>query len=183
MVKFNTFEITIFTICIFLMVLAVWMLQTQTQLLTVQQVNNQQAAVSSGLVAVDSSNADRASALRAAVSESVDSRGAVTRLIVDDIDIGSGPAVEVGDRVTVHYVGTLPNGQEFDSSYTRGVPFTFTVGQGRVITGWEEGLVGMQAGGKRILVIPPDKAYGPRGHGPIPGNATLVFAIELLEIN
>jgi FKBP-type peptidyl-prolyl cis-trans isomerase len=84
--------------------------------------------------------------------------------------------------VSVHYIGTLQDGTEFDNSKKRGAPFEFKVGEGRVIAGWEEGLVGMQVGGQRVLVIPPEKAYGSNGVGPIPGNATLVFSIELLEI-
>jgi peptidylprolyl isomerase len=90
--------------------------------------------------------------------------------------------VKEGDVVSVHYVGTLQNGTEFDNSKKRGAPFEFKVGGGQVIAGWEEGLVGMQVGGQRVLVIPPEKGYGANGIGPIPGNATLVFSIELLEI-
>jgi peptidylprolyl isomerase len=82
----------------------------------------------------------------------------------------------------VHYVGTLQNGTEFDNSKKRGQPFEFTVGAGQVIKGWDQGLVGMKVGGQRILVIPPDMAYGERGVGPIPGNATLVFSIELIDV-
>lgn len=84
--------------------------------------------------------------------------------------------------VVVHYVGTLPDSTEFDNSRRRGQPFTFQVGAGSVIKGWDEGLVGMKVGGQRILVIPPDKGYGAQAVGPIPANSTLVFAIELLEI-
>lgn len=84
--------------------------------------------------------------------------------------------------MTVHYIGTLQNGQEFDNSNKRGEPFTFTVGEGRVIKGWEEGIVGMKVGGKRILVIPAAMGYGQKGYGPIPPGANLVFAIDLLEI-
>jgi FKBP-type peptidyl-prolyl cis-trans isomerase len=85
--------------------------------------------------------------------------------------------------VVVHYVGQLPGGKVFDSSKARGVPFEFTVGQGRVIKGWDAGLVGMQAGGVRQLIIPPDEAYGSNGHsGLIPPNSTLQFEIELLSI-
>ena len=87
-----------------------------------------------------------------------------------------------GDTVSVHYVGTLQNGTEFDNSNKRGAPFEFTVGGGQVIKGWDEGLVGMRVGGQRILVIPSDMAYGEKGIGPIPGGATLVFSIELIAI-
>jgi peptidylprolyl isomerase len=103
-------------------------------------------------------------------------------LIINDVVEGVGAIVETGDTVSVHYVGTLQNGQEFDSSKKRGTPLEFTVGAGQVITGWEQGLLGMRVGGERSLVIPPELAYGDRGIGPIPGGATLLFTIELLEI-
>ncbi len=90
---------------------------------------------------------------------------------------------KVGDTITVHYVGTLEDGTKFDSSYDRNLPFTFTLGGGQVIAGWDEGLVGMKVGEKRHLVIPPEKAYGARGVPPIiPPNATLIFYVELLSI-
>jgi peptidylprolyl isomerase/FKBP-type peptidyl-prolyl cis-trans isomerase FkpA len=117
-----------------------------------------------------------------ALLDATDPVGNVTRVVVDDVLIGTGPAVADGDTVEVHYIGVLQNGQEFDNSYRRGQSFTFTVGDGNVITGWEQGIVGMQAGGQRILVIPPAAGYGSEGFGPIPGDATLVFTIELLEI-
>lgn len=88
-----------------------------------------------------------------------------------------------GDRVSVHYVGTLTNGTVFDSSRQRGEPFDFVLGQKRVIAGWEEGVLGMKIGEKRKLVIPPELGYGARGAGGvIPPNATLTFEIELLGI-
>lgn len=105
---------------------------------------------------------------------------------------GTGKEVKNGDTVSVHYVGTLQTGEKFDSSLDRGQPFTFTLGQGQVIAGWEIGLMGgsgsnlrpMKVGEKRRLVIPPQLAYGERGTpgGPIPPNATLVFEVELLGI-
>ena len=125
---------------------------------------------------------DQQAGIAKAVTESVNSVGEIQKLIIDDVLIGTGDLVEEGDTVTVNYIGTLQNGQQFDNSYTRGEPFTFTVGEGRVITGWEQGLVGMKTGGQRVLVIPSHLAYGKNGFGPIPGGATLVFAIELLSI-
>jgi len=86
-----------------------------------------------------------------------------------------------GDRITVHYKGTLTNGKEFDSSYTK-QPFTFTLGSGEVIKGWDEGIAGMKVGGKRKLIIPPDLAYGNRQQGNIPPNSTLIFEVELLKV-
>lgn len=96
--------------------------------------------------------------------------------------IGNGPEATAGQTVSVNYRGTLENGKEFDSSYERG-PFSFPLGAGRVIKGWDEGVAGMKVGGKRKLVIPPELGYGSRGAGGvIPGNATLIFEVELLGI-
>lgn len=100
-----------------------------------------------------------------------------------DVTIGSGTEAQPGKTVTVHYTGWLTNGAKFDSSIDRGQPFSFTLGAGGVIPGWEEGVAGMKVSGKRILVIPPDLAYGPSGAGGvIPPNATLIFEVELLEV-
>lgn len=87
-----------------------------------------------------------------------------------------------GKKVTVNYRGTLADGTEFDSSYKRNQPFTFTLGAGEVIKGWDEGIVGMKVGEKKTLVIPPEKAYGASGQGSIPPNATLTFEVELLSV-
>jgi FKBP-type peptidyl-prolyl cis-trans isomerase len=104
-----------------------------------------------------------------------------TRII--DVKPGTGPAVKAGDSVSVHYVGKLADGKVFDESKPRGLPFEVVVGQGRVIKGWDVGIVGMQAGGVRKLVIPPEEAYGTKGVGSvIPPNSTLYFEIELLGI-
>jgi FKBP-type peptidyl-prolyl cis-trans isomerase len=100
----------------------------------------------------------------------------------EEVTVGEGDIAERGDKVTVHYVGTLPNGQIFDSSRDSNTPFVFTLGAGNVIRGWDEGLQGMREGGKRRLVIAPDYAYGERGIGPIPPNATLIFDVELLNV-
>jgi FKBP-type peptidyl-prolyl cis-trans isomerase len=101
-----------------------------------------------------------------------------------ELVVGSGPEAKPGDTVSVHYTGWLEDGTKFDSSLDRGQPLPFTIGQGGVIPGWEEGVAGMQVGGKRKLVIPPELAYGPQGYpGVIPPNATLTFEVELLQIN
>ncbi|KAM0790285.1 hypothetical protein ACM66B_005587 [Microbotryomycetes sp. NB124-2] len=87
-----------------------------------------------------------------------------------------------GDVLSMHYDGELANGTPFDSSRKRGKPFTFTLGKGQVIKGWDQGLLDMCPGEKRVLTIPPEYGYGSRGVGPIPGGATLKFDVELLEI-
>ena len=105
-------------------------------------------------------------------------------LVVKDEIVGKGPAAKSGDNVTVNYTGWLTDGTKFDSSLDRNQPFTFPLGGGQVIAGWDQGVVGMKVGGKRKLTIPPDLGYGAQGAGgTIPPNATLVFEIELLKIN
>lgn len=104
-------------------------------------------------------------------------------LQIEDLVVGSGQAAASGDTVAVHYTGWLTDGTQFDSSVGRGQPFEFVLGSGNVIQGWDQGIIGMQVGGKRKLTIPPHLAYGADGYaGVIPGNATLVFEVELLEI-
>jgi peptidylprolyl isomerase len=100
----------------------------------------------------------------------------------EDIIVGTGAVAAPGDKVTVHYVGTLTDGKVFDSSRDRGAPFSFNLGTGQVIRGWDEGVAGMRVGGTRKLVIAPDYGYGDRAIGPIPRNSTLVFEVELLGV-
>jgi FKBP-type peptidyl-prolyl cis-trans isomerase len=105
------------------------------------------------------------------------------KLGITDTVVGTGQEAKTGDTVSVHYVGTLTDGTEFDQSRKRGQPFKFTLGAGNVIKGWDQGVVGMKVGGKRKLVIPPSLGYGARGAGgAIPPNATLNFDIELMSI-
>ncbi|HLZ34444.1 MAG TPA: FKBP-type peptidyl-prolyl cis-trans isomerase [Nitrospira sp.] len=98
-----------------------------------------------------------------------------------DLTVGAGPTAQAGQTVSVHYTGWLENGNKFDSSVDRGQPFSFPLGAGRVIKGWDEGVQGMNVGGKRKLIIPSNLGYGARGAGGvIPPNATLIFEVELL---
>ncbi len=100
-----------------------------------------------------------------------------------DVEVGAGPVAVSGKEVTVHYTGTFANGKKFDSSVDRGEPFTFKLGAGRVIKGWDEGVAGMRIGGKRKLIIPSELGYGKKGAGGvIPPDAVLHFDVELLGV-
>lgn len=103
-------------------------------------------------------------------------------LMVQDTKIGTGKEAYRGTTVTVHYTGKLTNGKVFDSSVDRGEPFSFQLGAGQVIQGWEKGIQGMKEGGKRKLTIPPNLGYGQRQVGPIPANSILIFDVELLKV-
>jgi peptidylprolyl isomerase len=105
-----------------------------------------------------------------------------TKLVVKDVVAGKGHAAKAGDNVVVHYVGVLfSTGEQFDASWDSGKPFAFVLGQGGVIPGWDQGVAGMKIGGRRLLIIPPDLAYGAQGQGSIGPNETLVFVIDLLN--
>lgn len=178
--KFEIIGIAASVVC---MAMALYLIRVETSLLTTAGTTANQVAqvVESDIVKVgdgDDMRRERTDALL----QAVDTSGNLNKMVIEDVKIGVGEEVKEGDTVRVHYVGTLQDGLEFDNSHKRGQPFEFTVGAGRVIKGWEEGLVGMKVGGERILVIPPELAYGKNGIGPIPGNATLVFKIELIEI-
>jgi peptidylprolyl isomerase len=109
---------------------------------------------------------------------------APTTLVKKDLIVGTGKAAVTGEQVAVNYVGALTNGKVFDASWkdTPGKAFVFTLGAGTVITGWEQGVVGMKVGGRRELIIPPSLAYGDKVAGSIPKNSTLIFIIDLLKV-
>jgi FKBP-type peptidyl-prolyl cis-trans isomerase len=175
--KLNRIEVIGGLLSVGVMALALFLLRQETSpLATVNPADNQAAVVVAGAPAeLDGARAQ-------ALFDAADARGQLSRLVIEDIKPGTGRAVASGDTVSVHYIGRTQAGVEFDNSYARGTPFTFTVGEGKVIAGWEQGLVGMAVGGERILVIPPSLAYGNRAVGPIPANSPLVFVVELLEI-
>jgi FKBP-type peptidyl-prolyl cis-trans isomerase len=122
-------------------------------------------------------------AIATAVGKPAEAPPSNEKLEIKDVVIGKGTEAKAGDSVKVHYVGTLPDGKEFDSSKKHDRPFDFELGAGRVIKGWDQGVAGMKVGGKRKLTVPPSLGYGARGFPPvIPANSTLIFEVELLEV-
>ncbi|MAZ30300.1 peptidylprolyl isomerase [bacterium] len=172
--KLSTFETVGIASSVALMAIVLWLVNLDA---TNQAISGLGSEASTAVVAGSDRDALTEALLEAGVGD-----GGVERLVIDDVVIGTGELVAEGDTVTVHYIGTLTDGTPFDNSYLRGTPFTVEVGKGRVIEGWDQGLIGMQVGGQRVLVIPPELGYGSAGGGPIPANSTLVFAIELLAI-
>lgn len=104
------------------------------------------------------------------------------KVLIQDTIAGEGETANKGDLLSVHYTGYFTDGKVFDSSVSRGQVFKFVLGAGQVIKGWDEGFEGMRVGGKRLLSVPPEFGYGPNDYGPIPGNSTLLFEVELLDI-
>ncbi len=122
-------------------------------------------------------------ALQASAADSSGAPGtaAPTQLVAQDEVVGTGDTAMAGDTITVDYTGRLQDGTVFDTSIGK-APFTFQLGAGQVIAGWDQGVQGMKVGGKRILIIPPTLAYGANDYGPIPGNSTLVFEVTLKSV-
>ena len=179
---FNRTEAIGIFVSVAIMAVSLSIIRFKTDILVAQNIGADQTA---SVVAVDTSGeGDKAPDLEKALTKAHSSEGELVDLVIDDVRIGTGErSVEEGNTVTVNYIGTMQDGTRFDSSYERGTPFIFTVGDGKVIQGWEKGLIGMKVGGQRILVIPGSMAYGDMKVGNIPPNSTLVFAVELLEIN
>jgi peptidylprolyl isomerase/FKBP-type peptidyl-prolyl cis-trans isomerase FkpA len=103
-------------------------------------------------------------------------------MTIVDTEIGTGAEAVSGKTVSVEYTGKFTDGRVFDSSIPRGTPFSFVLGAGQVILGWERGIVGMKVGGSRTLTVPPELGYGPQDYGPIPGNSTLMFEVKLVDV-
>jgi len=181
---FSKFELIGAAVSVFFMAFAIYLLQVEKTLFQAGRVGQSAQVIESksSSIAIVSENEGVPGLRESAYLQALDKKGNFNRMVIDDVKVGNGASVKEGDTVSVHYVGTFQNGDEFDSSKKRGIPFEFRVGKGMVIEGWDKGLIGMQVGGERVLVIPPDMAYGEKGVGPIPGNSTLVFLIELLEI-
>ena len=104
-----------------------------------------------------------------------------TKLVTKDVVVGKGAAAKNGDKLEMHYLGALFDGEQFEASWDSDQPFPLTLGEGNVIPGWDQGIVGMKEGGRRLLVIPPDLAYGEQGQGNIPPDATLIFVVDVIK--
>lgn len=117
-----------------------------------------------------------------AILTEIQQTGTVADLRVQEITEGAGDVVAPGDTLTVQYIGVLPDGTVFDSTDAHGgTPFVFIIGAGKVIQGWERGLLGMKEGGRRLIAVPPALGYGAQPNGPIPANSTLIFDVQLLK--
>lgn len=147
------------------------------------RINAKIAAASSNTADLIQKFVDASSELNASLKGEPAVAKNVAELKIEDVALGQSEEAKNGDTLIVHYIGTLQNGTKFDSSVDRGKPFTFVLGSGKVIKGWEQGLLGMKIGGHRRLTIPPELGYGSRGQGSIPPNSTLIFEIDLLDIN
>lgn len=174
---FNKFEAIGIFLSVAVMAVALSLIRFKTDILVANP--SLEGETQSAVVAVSGRNENE---MREALVAAADPEGEIVKLVVDDVVVGGGKEAKVGDTVVVHYVATTQDGVKFDSSYDRGEPFSFTLGEGKVIQGWEKGILGMRVGGDRILVVPPSMAYGNNQVGPIPPNSTLVFAVELLSI-
>jgi FKBP-type peptidyl-prolyl cis-trans isomerase len=174
---FNKFEAIGIFASVAVMALALVLIRFNTDTFAVERMSGGEGDNVATVIATGDE-----STIQEEITDSVSMQGELMKLVIDDVRLGSGAVAQSGNTVTVHYKGTLRDGTVFDDSTLRGEPFVFTLGEGKVIQGWEEGIVGMQVGGERILVIPPQMAYGNRQVGPIPANSPLIFKVELLAI-
>lgn len=175
---FNKVEAIGIFLSIAVMAIALGVLRFNSDVFTLNTQSESQGAV----VVVSQTDEKSDSELEQALVDASTSKGELVDLVIDDVRVGSGEGVKKGDTLSVHYIGTTPAGVRFDSSYERGAPYEFTVGEGKVIAGWEQGVIGMKVGGQRILVIPSELAYGNRRVGQIEPNSTLVFSVELISV-
>lgn len=174
----NIAPVLIILIVVFIGVIGVFFLSNQ-KLYSNNQLNvNPTIAPASAIITPQASQANQMQEL-----DINDFQATSSGLRIKDVAVGTGQEAQSGNSVTVHYVGALANGTKFDSSYDRNAPFTTQIGVGQVIKGWDEGILGMRVGGKRILIIPPSLGYGAQGAGEaIPPNSTLIFQVELLGV-
>ena len=136
----------------------------------------------SDIITVDPHAKDQMTALRQALIDGSTGDDRITKLIVQDVRVGTGREARAGDTVAINYIATQKDGPEFDNTYKKNAPLSFKVGAGEVIKGLEEGIVGMKEGGKRILVVPSELGYGNTPVNTLPAHATLIFAIEIVSI-
>ena len=129
----------------------------------------------------DSFGADAALSGAAGSVASTSDTATATQLVAQDEVVGTGAVAQAGDTISVDYTGKLEDGTVFDTSVGK-TPYTFVLGTGAVIPGWDQGLVGMKVGGKRLLIIPPALGYGSQDYGPIPANSTLIFEVTLNKV-
>ncbi len=176
---FNKYEVIGIFLSVIVMALALSTIRFKSDVFALNNLVDSETQ--GAVVAVSHEGDDIAGERTKALLEASDSKGLV-RLVIDDVRIGKGDVVENGDTLTVNYIGKTQDGVKFDSSYERGAPYIFTIGEKKVIEGWEKGLIGMKVGGQRILVIPSNMAYGNRQVGSIAPNSALVFEVELLSI-
>lgn len=176
---FNRFEIGVMSSTVFLLVALLWITQTEQNLAQLWDRVEIGSQTAPAVVVVGQGGVN---SVDQALQNSVDRQGEVQDLIINDIEIGDGRVIEEGANVTMHYIGSLRTGQEFANSRQSGAPVQFNYGEGELMKGLEQGLSGMREGGRRIIVIPPTLTDGEARGDAISGEATLIFAVEVLSV-